>query len=109
MLANFWNKYLPVIKILLKRSKTGEQVLAINRSDFEKVGLAKKAGNKFTLIFRHGKVENAVMPSPVAAELASGLLHDENVKAILGEHDYSIMLDTKYKLHIVQLDVVEAS
>jgi hypothetical protein len=104
MLTNIWNKYLPVIKILLKRSKTGEQLLAINQSDFERAGLARKSGNKFSLLFKHGKVDTVVMPSPVAAELASGLLHDESVKAILAEHDYRIAMDTKYKLHIVQLD-----
>jgi len=104
MLTNIWNKYLPVIKILLKRSKQGEQLLAINQSDFEKVGLARKAGNKFSLLFKNGKVDNVVIPSPVAAELASGLLHDEGVKALLSEHDYRIAMDTKYKLHIVQLE-----
>lgn len=107
MVTNIWNKYLPVIKILLKRSKAGEQLLVINQSDFERVGLAKKAGNKFTLTFRSGKVENAVMPSPVAGELAFGLLHDESVKAILAEHDYRLTMDTKYKLHIEQLDTEE--
>lgn len=109
MLTNIWDKYLPVIKILLKRSKSGEQLLAINQSDFERAGLAKKAGNKFSLAFRHGKVENAVLPSPLAAELASGLLRDEGVKAILAQHDYRLSLDTKYKLHIQQLDTAEES
>ena len=104
MLTNIWNKYLPVIKILLKRSKQGEQVLAINQSDFERAGLARKSGNKFSLLFKSGKVDNVVMPSPVAAELASGLLRDESVKAILAEHDYKIALDTKYQLHILQLE-----
>jgi hypothetical protein len=104
MLTNIWNKYLPIIKILLKRSKTGAQMLAINQSDFAKAGLAKKAGNKFSLQFKHGRVENVVMPSPVAAELAAGLLQDESTKAIMAEHDYSITMDSKYKLHIVQLD-----
>ena len=104
MLTNIWNKYLPVIKILLKRSKTGEQLLAINQSDFERAGLARKAGNKFSLLIKHGRVDNVVMPSAIAAELASGLLRDESVKAILEQHEYRIALDTKYKLHIVQLD-----
>ena len=105
MLTNIWNKYLPVIKILLKLSSNqGEQLLAINQSDFERAGLARKSGNKFSLLFKHGKVDNVVMPSPVAAELASGLLNNEDTKALLAEHDYRITLDTKYKLHIVQLE-----
>lgn len=104
MLTNLWSKYLPVIKILLKRSKGGEQVLAINQSDFEKAGLARKTGNKFSLFFKNGKVDNVVITSPVAAELAAGLLHDEGVKAIFAEHDYRISMNTKYQLRIEQLE-----
>jgi hypothetical protein len=104
MFTNVWIKYLPVIKILLKRSKSGEQQLAINQSDFEKAGLAKKTGNKFSLLFKNGKVDNVVIASPVAAELASGLLHDESVKALLAEHDYRIAMNTKYQLTITQLE-----
>jgi len=104
MYTNVWNKYLPVIKILLKRSKSGEQQLAINQSDFEKAGLAKKTGNKFSLLFRNGKVENVVIASPVAAELASGLLHDEHVKELFAEHDYRIAMNTKYQMSIAQVE-----
>jgi hypothetical protein len=104
MLTNVWNKYLPVIKILLKRCKSGDQVLAINQSDFDKAGLGRKTGNKFSLLFKNGKVDNVVITSPVAAELASNLLHDETVKALFAEHDYSIAMNTKYQLHIAQMD-----
>ena len=107
MLTNIWNKYLPVIKILIKRSKNGEQKLAINESDFQRAGLGRKTGNKFSLVLKKGKVDNVVIPSPVAAELASDLLHDEAAKALLIEHDYSITMDTKYMLRIEQLDVAD--
>jgi hypothetical protein len=104
MYTNIWNKYLPVVKILLKRSKGGEQQLAINQSDFEKAGLARKTGNKFSLLFKNGRVDNVVIASPVASELASNLMQDETVKALLQEHDYQISMNTKYQMSIVQLD-----
>ena len=107
MHSNIWVKYLPVIKILLKRSKAGEQFLAINQSDFERAGLARKTGNKFSLFFKNGRVDNVVIASPVAAELASGLLHDESVKALFAENDYRISMNTKYQLSIVQSDKEE--
>jgi hypothetical protein len=107
MVSNIWSKYLPVIKILLKRSKQGEQKLAINQTDFQRAGLARKTGNKFSIIFKNGKVENVVITSPVAAELAASLLHDETTKALLQQHDYRIAMDTKYQLHIEQLDASE--
>jgi len=103
MFTNVWHKYLPVIKILLKRSKSGEQQLAINQSDFEKAGLARKAGTKFNLLFRNGKVDNVVIASPIAAELASGLLQDESVKALFAENDYRIAMNTRYQLSIEQV------
>lgn len=104
MHTNIWDKYLPVIKILLKRSKTGEQHLAINQSDFEKAGLAKKVGNKFNLFFKNGRVENIVITSPVAAGLAATLLQDENVKSLFAEHDYQVNMNTKYQLTITQFN-----
>ena len=104
MYTNFWNKYLPVIKILLKRSKSGEQQLSINQSDFEKAGLARKTGNKFSLFFKNGKVDNVVIASPLAAELAHGLLHDEAVKTLFAENDYRIAMNTKYQLLIEQVE-----
>ena len=107
MFTNFWSKYLPVIKILLKRSKSGEQQLAINQSDFEKAGLARKTGNKFNLLFKNGKVDNVVIASPIAAELAANLLRDESIKALFAENDYRIALNTKHQLSIEQVERAE--
>ncbi|HUP11002.1 MAG TPA: hypothetical protein VM187_02275 [Niastella sp.] len=109
MYTNVWNKYLPVIKILLKRSKSGTQQLSINQSDFEKAGLARKSGSKFSLQFINGRIDNIVIASPVAAELASNLLHDETVKGLFAEHDYKIDMNTKYLLSISQLERAENS
>jgi len=64
----------------------------------------KKTGNKFSLLFRNGKVDNVVIASPVAAELASNLLHDDNVKVLFAEHDYRIAMNTKYQLSIAQVE-----
>ena len=38
MYNHIWKKYLPIIKILLKKSVAEEQVLALNRVDFERAG-----------------------------------------------------------------------
>ena len=104
MVTNIWVKYFPVIKILLKRSKNGEQQLSINQSDFERAGLARKTGNKFSLYFKNGRVDNVVIASPIAADLAYSLLHDETVQSLFSEHDYFISMNTKYQLSIKQLE-----
>lgn len=109
MVTNVWNKYLPVIKILLKRSKSGEQQLAINQSDFEKAGLARKTGNKFSLLFKNGRVDDIVISSVVAADLAASLMQDDGIKSLFAEHDYRIAMNTKYLLTIAQIDKEEGT
>ncbi len=104
MVTAIWNKYLPVIKILLKRSKGGGQQLVINQTDFEKAGFARKTGNKFSLTFKNGRVDNIVIGSPVAADLATGLLQDDIVRELFSENDYEISMNTRYLLSITQLE-----
>ena len=42
MFLQTWNRYLPVIKILLKRSVNAEQTLDMNSSDFQRASVEKK-------------------------------------------------------------------
>lgn len=98
MYIQIWNKYLPVIKILLKKTPSGDQVLNLNRIDFERVGSARKAGYKFSIEFVKGRVANIISGSQLASELAAVMLEDANVRAILLEKDYEISLNTKFQL-----------
>ena len=63
MYAQIWTKYLPIIRILLKRTKQDNQVLDLNRIDFERMGTGRKAGYKFTIEFKNGKVANLISSS----------------------------------------------
>ena len=47
--VHVWNKYLPIIRILMKKSAAGAQTLDLNRIDFEKAGSGRIAGYKFTI------------------------------------------------------------
>ena len=60
MYTYIWNKYLPVIRILLKKSAAGAQLLSLNREDFEREGTGRKAGYKFTIAFTDGKATNEI-------------------------------------------------
>ena len=44
MYTNVWAKYLPIIRIVMKRSLAAEQILALNAPDFERVGMKRKSG-----------------------------------------------------------------
>lgn len=100
MYNHIWKKYLPIIKILLKRSFGEEQVLDLNRIDFERAGTARKAGYKFKIEFIEGKVGNVISGSPLAMHLAQVILEDDATKEILKEHHFEVSLNTKFQLSI---------
>jgi hypothetical protein len=101
MYNHIWKKYLPIIRILLKKSATGgDQVLNLNRVDFERAGTGRKAGYKFTIEFTDGKVGNVISGSTLAMHLASVILEDDNAKQILNESNYEVSLNTKFQLSI---------
>ena len=101
MYVAIWNKYLPIIRILLKRAVTAEQVLDLNRIDFERAGSGRKAGYKFVIEFNKGRVSNIICGIPLAADLAQVLMEDSAAKAILTANNFSIGLNTKFKVTII--------
>lgn len=100
MYNHIWKKYLPIIKILLKKSVAEEQVLALNRVDFERAGTGRKAGYKFNIEFTDGKVGNVISGSPLAMHLAQVIMEDEGARQILSEHNFEVLLNTKFQLTI---------
>ncbi|HVG40097.1 MAG TPA: hypothetical protein VM888_00700 [Chitinophagaceae bacterium] len=109
MYTQIWNRYLPVIRILLKRSVTGEQTLNLNIADFERAGLARKAGNKFNIHFSNGRADNVTNTSPLTKDFAATLLADAMIKDLFTKNDYIITMNTKYQLGIqfISNNVVE--
>lgn len=103
MYTHIWNKYLPIIRILLKRSASAAQQLSLNRIDFERAGSGRKAGYKFTIEFSNGKVKNVISGSALASDLAAVLLQDEVARNLFRENEYEIVLNTKFQLSIKNL------
>jgi hypothetical protein len=100
MYTYIWNKYLPVIRILLKKSSGGDQLLSLNRDDFERAGTGRKAGYKFTIEFTEGKVSNVISGSDLASHLAAAMLEDAATKAVLQAGHFQVILNTKFQLTI---------
>jgi hypothetical protein len=98
MYNHIWKKYLPFINIHLKKSAVEEQVLTLNRVDFERAGTGRKAGYKFMIELTNGRVSNVISGSPLAMNLASVLLEDDNTKKILKDKVYEISLNTRFQL-----------
>ena len=100
MYIHVWNKYLPIIRILMKRSANGDQKLDLNRIDFERAGSARKAGYKFNIEITRGTVANVISGSPLALDLATVLLGDSVVKGLIQDNDFIVSLNTKFQLMI---------
>ena len=107
MYVHVWNKYLPIIKILMKKTPAGTQTLDLNRIDFERAGSGRKAGYKFTIELIKGRVSNIISGSPLASDLAMVLLSDPGSKDILANMDVAINLNTKFQLILVNKGVTE--
>jgi len=100
MYTHIWLKYLPIIKILMKRSASGDQNLDLNRIDFERAGTGRKAGYKFTIELTNGRVANVISNSPLAPDLATVILQDDVIKSLLTSNNYQVSLNTRFQLSI---------
>ena len=106
MYTQTWNKYLPVIRILLKRAITKDQTLQLNASDFQKAATVRKTGPKFTLAFSNGKAENSIGLPDIAKDLSYVLLIDPASKELLTQNGYTITFDTKCQLMLRRVAVL---
>jgi hypothetical protein len=110
MYTQVWTKYLPVIKILLKRAvNQNNQTLDTNRIDFERAGSGRKAGYKFNIDFAKGRIDNIVSTSPLARDLAAVMMQDDSIKEIVSKNDYKITFNTKFQLNIKCLSEEQAT
>ncbi len=100
MHTRVWNKYLPIIKILLKRSTNADQTLDMNRSDFERAAGGRKVRYSFDMLLIKGRVDNSVSQTPLAKQLAAALLEDDSTKPIVRQNDYKIGMKNNFQLSI---------
>src|SRR5687768_3811572 len=100
MYTSVWAKYLPIIRIVLKRALVAEQILSLNASDFLRAGMTRKSGYKFLLKFRQGKIDNVIIDLPIASSLVTALLEDKSIKEILLNNEIHINMNAKFELTI---------
>ena len=100
MFINVWSKYLPVLRIVIKRAITAEQQFLLNAPDFERAGYKRKSGYKFLIKFKEGRLNNVIVDMPVASTLATTLLEDPAIKELLMVHEFHISMNAKYELTI---------
>ena len=100
MFVPTWNKYLPVLKILLKRSVNGEQTLTMNASDFQRAAGGRKIKFSFTITLHKGRLQTMDNPPPIARELVAVLQQDQIINQFIRQHDIEFSLSNSLQLLI---------
>jgi hypothetical protein len=95
-----WKKYLPVIRLHLKKSINEEQQFKLNITDFESAGERGKSGYTFNLQMENGKVRNNISGSAVARDLYESLKSDDIIKAFLQDKSVKISVGKSFMLTI---------
>ncbi len=95
-----WKRYLPVIRLHLKKSIAEDQSFKLNITDFESAGDRGKSGYTFSLVMNNGKVTNNISSSAVARDLYEALRSDETIKAMLLDKTIKISVGKSFLLTI---------
>jgi hypothetical protein len=108
MYTSLWVKYLPVIRILLKKSLKEDQIFLMNIPDFDRAGLKRKSALKFLMKLKNGRPGNVIVDFPLASSLATVLQLDAAIQDLLAANEFIISLNTKYELSITHVPQPEA-
>jgi hypothetical protein len=95
-----WNKYLPVIKILLKRSENGEQKLEMNKSDFQRAAGGKKVKFTFSVTLVNGRPQNADDCPPLAKDLFAALQGNDVTNKFIRANTIVFTMNNDFQLLI---------
>ena len=100
MFTQTWNKYLPIIKILLKRSVNGPQTLDMNSTDFQRAAGGRKVKYTFSFMLIKGRLQQITSPTPLAKELIVLLQADEMTRKLIRAQDFEMMMNNSFQLTI---------
>jgi len=95
-----WKRYLPVIRLHIKKSIVAEQQFKLNIQDFESAGDRGKSGYTFNIQMENGRVINNISGSAVARDLFEALKSDDAIKAMLQDKSVKISVGKSFMLTI---------
>jgi hypothetical protein len=106
MFVHVWKKYLPVIRILLKRSAVAGQAFNVDRFDFDKINRGSKPSCSFSIELNKGRL-SALNTSVTGRDLVEVLKDDSICSDLLRNNLYTISLNSKFELQIKNVTPVE--
>ncbi|MXV15179.1 hypothetical protein [Hufsiella ginkgonis] len=95
-----WKKYIPVIRLHLKKSINESQEFKLNFTDFESAGNSGRSGYTFNMLMENGKVVNNISGSAVARDLYEALTSDEVSRAFLQDRSVKMSVGKSFLLSI---------
>jgi hypothetical protein len=95
-----WKRYLPVIRLHIKKSLVEDQQFKLNIQDFESAGDRGKSGYTFNIQMENGRVVNNIAGSAVARDLFEALKSDDAIKAMLQDKSVKISVGKSFMLTI---------
>lgn len=103
--APFWSKFISVIKILLKKSVTGEQSFTMSKGEFEATGNKEKSGYSFNLEITNGRATSNIANSALARDLFQVLSDNEDIKMWLKGKNVKINMGNKFSLNVQSTEI----
>jgi len=101
-----WKKYLPLIKLYLKKSAAGLQSVKLDSIDFTKGAAKTKTSQSFKVTMERGRIVT-ISPSALAKDLFEVLSEDEIGRVLIRENRYEISLNSSYELKIENKNPVD--
>ena len=87
-----WTKYLPAIRILLKKAVHEEQQFTLNKIELQSVDNRKNVNFSFNLEISNGKVESGIGVSPMGKDLFNVLNGDLLVRKFMLDKEIMIQM-----------------
>jgi len=100
---HLWMKYQAVIRVLLKKTSTGEQTLKLFKHELENAGGRDKQGYTFCVELINGKFVNRQNSTPIARDLVYILDENKDIKNWLKENSVKFSFDKTFELRLEKI------
>jgi hypothetical protein len=100
MFFQTWVKYIPIIRILLKRSLKEGQKLEMNGTDFSRAAGGRKVKYSFTFALHNGRLQHLDSAPPLGRGLIDALLDDAICNRFLKENHLEFSMNKNFELMI---------
>ncbi len=102
-----WKKYIPLIRLLLKKADKEDQTFQLYKHEFDATGVSAKIAHTFNLEMQNGKVMNNVRGMAVVSDLIQLLRENKDVHEWIQDKHLMISMGKGFDLTIKQLQLAE--